>query len=125
LVSLDANALLDRYRFSERARDEFFEVLGKLQPRLFITHQAATEFYRNRLIVVESRLAAAEEKCKEIEKPLGSVSEKIREFANRHQIDLRERNRLIGLVDKLSSTLTEAIMAAGEYDLAKGNWIGP
>lgn len=119
LVSLDANALLDLYRFSERARNEFFTVLETLQPRLFVTHQAALEFYRNRLAVVESRLSAAEEKCKEIEKPLGTAAEKIQEFANRYRIDEAEQKRLIGLVQSLSATLTDAIRTAGAYDLTR------
>jgi hypothetical protein len=117
LVSADANALLDLYRFSERARNEYFKVLEELRPRLFITHQAASEFYRNRLSVVESRLGAAEEKCTEIKKPLDTVIEKIREFANRYQIDERERQRLIGLVGSLSSDLSDSILAAGAYDM--------
>jgi PIN like domain len=119
LVSLDANALLDLYRFSERARNEFFAVLETLRPRLFVTHQATLEFYRNRLAVVESRLSAAEEKCKEIEQPLRTATEKIQEFANRYRIDEVERKRLIDLVQSLSTTLTDAIRTAGAYDLTK------
>src|ERR1700733_6019995 len=119
LVSLDANALLDLYRFSKPARDEFFEVLEKLGPRLFVTHQAALEFHRGRLSTVESRLRAAEEKCKEIEQPLANVVQMIQEFANRYQIDADERQRLIRLVEELSSTLTDAIKAAGTYDLTR------
>jgi hypothetical protein len=77
------------------------------------------EFYRSRLSVVESRLGAAQEKCKEIEQSLRSVIEKIREFANRHQIDAAELQRLIDLVDTLSSTLSDSIRAAGAYDLTR------
>lgn len=119
LVSIDANALLDLYRFSESARNEYFEVLEKLRLRLFITHQAALEFYRNRLLVVESRLNAAEEKCKEIDQLLTTVVQRIQEFANRHQIGADERQRLIGLVDELSVTLAASIRTAGAYDLTR------
>lgn len=119
LVSLDANALLDLYRFSAQARNEFFEVLEKLRPRLFITHQAACEFYRNRLSVVESRFNAVEEKCQEIDQSLRTVTEKIQEFANRHQIDDGERQRLVKLVGDLSSSLSDSIRAAGAYDLTR------
>jgi hypothetical protein len=117
LVSLDANALLDLYRFNPHARSEFFEVLERLRPRLFVTHQAALEFHRRRLSVVEDRLSAAEAKCKEIEQPLRSITDKINEFANRHQIDAAERQRLTGLVQGLASTLADSIRTAGAYDL--------
>jgi PIN like domain len=119
LVSLDANALLDFYRFSHKARQEFFQVLEHLRPRLFITHQAALEFHRNRLSTVESRIKAAEDKCKEIEQPLKSVIEKIQEFANRYQIEATEREKLVGLVGELSFTLTDAIKKTGTYDLSE------
>jgi PIN like domain len=119
LVSLDTNALLDLYRFTERARNEFFEVLEKLHPRLFITHQAALEFYRDRLSVVEARLRAAEEKCNEIRQPLQGVVDKIQEFANRYQIDPKERQRLVGMINDLSAALTDSITVAGAYDLTR------
>lgn len=119
LVSLDANALLDLYRFSESARNELFQILEKLQPRLFITNQAALELHRNRLSVVESRLGAAREKCEEIKEPLRSVVNKIEEFANRYQIDTAERNRLVKLVEDLQALLASSIEAAGTYDLTR------
>lgn len=119
LVSIDANALLDLYRFSEQARNEFFDVLEKLRSRLFVTHQAALEFNQNRLNVVESRLNAVDEKCQEIDRLLNTVIQRIQEFVNRHQIDASERQRLIGLVESLSSALAESIKAAGTYDLTE------
>jgi hypothetical protein len=117
LVSIDANALLDLYRFSERARNEFFDVLKELRPRLFITHQATLEFYRNRLSVVAGRLGATEDKCKEIVQAMRGVIQRIQEFANRYQINMEERQRLTGLIEELSSTLTGSIKVAGTYDL--------
>lgn len=119
LVSLDTNALLDLYRFTKTARNEFFEVLEKLRPRLFITHQAALEFHRNRLSVVEARLRAAEEKCEEIRTPLQGVVQKVQGFANRHQIDAEECQKLIGMIDALSSALFDSITAVGSYDLTR------
>jgi hypothetical protein len=117
LVSIDANGLLDLYRFSERARNEYFAVLDVLRPRLFITHQAASEFYRNRLSVAESRLNAAEQSIEDIKKSLDVVVEKIRGFVNRYQIGDHEQQRLIGLVEDVSSDLADSIRAAGAYDL--------
>ena len=117
LVSVDANGLLDLYRFSERARNEYFAVLDALRSRLFITHQAASEFYRNRLSVAQSRLTAAEQSIGDISKTLETVVEQIRAFVNRYQIGDHERQRLIGLVESLSSNLADSIRTTGAYDL--------
>lgn len=119
LVSLDANALLDLYRFTKRSRDELFSVLEKLKPRLFVTHQAALEFHRDRLGVVEDRFRAPEKKCEEFAQPFQSVIEKIQEFANRHQIDSVSKQQLIDMVNGLSAKLTKSIMQMGAYDLAR------
>lgn len=56
IFSLDANVLLNLYRYSPETRDEFLRLLEKLQPQLWLTHQAAEEFHRLRLRVITSRL---------------------------------------------------------------------
>jgi hypothetical protein len=119
LVSLDANALLDLYRFTKKSRDELFSILETLRPRLFVSHQAALEFHRDRLGVVEARFRAPAEKCEELQASFQSVVEKIREFANRHQIDSTHKQQLIDTVSGLSATLAESIMQMGAYDLER------
>jgi hypothetical protein len=119
LVSLDANALLDTYRFTAKSRAEFFQVLEALGKRLFLTHQAALEFHRDRLKVVQDRLGAAQVKCDEVSKALLAVKERVAEFANRHQIDVDHKERLMDMVDVLESTLKEEITEIGTYDLSE------
>ncbi|MFE3280672.1 PIN-like domain-containing protein [Nocardia sp. NPDC059239] len=48
LVVLDANALLDMYRFTPGTRAEYLEALGLLGDRLWIPHRAAEEFMGRR-----------------------------------------------------------------------------
>jgi hypothetical protein len=48
----DANMLLHVYRYSSETRDRFIQVLTRLKDRLWIPHQAAYEFHRNRLLVI-------------------------------------------------------------------------
>ncbi|MFG6195420.1 PIN domain-containing protein [Nonomuraea sp. JJY05] len=52
LVCLDTNVLLDAYRFAPTARNELLSVLAKLGNRLWIPHQVASEFHRNRIKVM-------------------------------------------------------------------------
>jgi hypothetical protein len=58
IVSLDANVLLDFYRFSSDTREQFLALLEKLRSRLWLTHQAASEFHKNRLVVIAGRQRA-------------------------------------------------------------------
>lgn len=48
LVVLDANVLLNLYRYTEQARDDVLSVLERLEDRLWIPHQVVVEFWLNR-----------------------------------------------------------------------------
>lgn len=48
LIVIESNALLDIYRFAEKAREEFLQALAFFKPRLWIPHQVAMEFQINR-----------------------------------------------------------------------------
>ena len=62
----DANVLLNIYRYSSETTEEFLDVLKKVQDRVWIPHQAALEYQRNRFSVIEEQVA----KCKKLEKLL-------------------------------------------------------
>jgi hypothetical protein len=49
---VDANVLLNVYRFSERARDDLLKVLHRVADRLWIPHQVALEYQAHRVNVI-------------------------------------------------------------------------
>lgn len=51
LFIIDANVLLNLYRYSTETRKELERALGSVKERVFVPHQAAKEFLKNRLIV--------------------------------------------------------------------------
>ena len=57
LVVLDANVLLHLYRVTAVAREQIFTTLRSVAGRLWIPHQAASEFHRNRLDVVKGKMS--------------------------------------------------------------------
>lgn len=60
LLSLDANVLLSFYRFSPTAQKALVEVLEALGDRLWVSHQAVREFWRNRCAAIDGRNQATE-----------------------------------------------------------------
>jgi hypothetical protein len=48
MLTVDANVLLDLYRYHPETRDALIQALRKFKGRLWLSHQAATEFVRNR-----------------------------------------------------------------------------
>ncbi|MQG94464.1 PIN-like domain-containing protein [Pseudomonas sp. MN1F] len=55
VIALDANVLLNMYRYSEGTRREFLGVFEKLKDRLWISHQVAKEYLKNRLKVISDQ----------------------------------------------------------------------
>ena len=56
IFAVDANVLLNLYRYSEKTGAELQRVLSSLKTRLYLPHQAAKEFFRNRLLVTAKQL---------------------------------------------------------------------
>lgn len=50
--AFDANVLLDFYRYSPDTQKSLFRILDRLKNRVWIPHQAALEFHKNRLKVI-------------------------------------------------------------------------
>jgi hypothetical protein len=52
ILTLDANVLLDLYRYHEQTRTGLIQALEQFKGRLWLSHQAAEEFFRNRTTVI-------------------------------------------------------------------------
>ena len=52
IFSFDTNVLLHIYRYSPETKDRLFEILEKLQERIWIPHQVAYEIHKNRIDVI-------------------------------------------------------------------------
>ena len=63
----DANVLLDLYRRSRSFKEDFFNVLGVLDDRVWLPHQVAEEFMRNRPSPIASQRQALREARKRVD----------------------------------------------------------
>ncbi|QYK53778.1 MAG: DUF4935 domain-containing protein [Fimbriimonadaceae bacterium] len=59
--ALDANVLLNVYRYDDETREAFFEILAALKDRIWIPHQSAKEFFENRISVIQEPVKQFEE----------------------------------------------------------------
>lgn len=58
LIVLDANVLLNLYRYSEETKDRLFDVLEHYKDRLWIPYQVGWEYHQNRISVYTDMNAA-------------------------------------------------------------------
>ncbi len=71
LFILDTNILLNLYRYSDQTKEDFFKIFERIKDRVWIPHQAAYEFFKNRLVAIsdqEKAYSDAIEALKSIEK---------------------------------------------------------
>lgn len=54
ILTLDTNVLLDLYRYHENTRDSIVSNLEKFEGDIWLSNQAAFEFFRNRKVVITS-----------------------------------------------------------------------
>ena len=78
LFVFDANILLGLYRYSDATRKEFFATLDAVKERCWIPHQAAKEYFDNRLSVIGKQ----EEAYVDIVKSMDDIENK---FKSSHQ----------------------------------------
>lgn len=97
----DANVLLNLYRYSQNTGKGFIQILtdGKIKDRVWIPHQFAFEYQKNRLLVISEQKHSYSQLIKEIEslitkferhpflkmkEVMRSAIENIREVAQKH-----------------------------------------
>jgi PIN like domain len=111
LVVVDANVLLNLYRYNATTRDDLLGVLRQLGDRLWVPHQALREFWRNRLGVLESCRASTDQALTALSKQLAAVTEAIKRWAKSVAVEAEHESLLVGKVAALHDDLEERILA--------------
>lgn len=67
---LDTNILINLYRYKEKTREDFFELLTKIKDRVFLPHHVVLEYQRNRLRAIASHRSHINKFINAIKKPI-------------------------------------------------------
>ncbi|MFM5361893.1 PIN domain-containing protein [Aeromonas veronii] len=100
---MDANVLLNLYRYSDATKDELKNALTSLDGRVFIPHQAASEFLRNRLTVTS-------EQSKEYASAIKTINELVKKISSKDRhpfISDKQLNELNDLSSQIIESLNE------------------
>ncbi|SDI26571.1 PIN domain-containing protein [Chryseobacterium jejuense] len=77
LILFDANVLLNLYRYSNTTRETIIDLIGKFSDKIYLPHQAALEYNRNRYEVIAEQEKAYKEflnKISQIQQDLQSTN---------------------------------------------------
>lgn len=108
VIVLDTNVLLNLYRYSEASRTEFSAVLEALAERLWIPHQVALEFHKNRLRVIGEQLSAFDSVIRKLSDAGISFEGEMGEFRKNESMDV---GTLVSRHKSMSSELIEMVKA--------------
>jgi len=107
LFVLDANVLLNLYRYSQYTSNELIKILKKISNRLWIPHQAALEYQENRLKTIVTQFKVYDELEKLVEESKQKLKNKLDSLSNRHPyIDPKE---LLNVMQKACEDIKEIL----------------
>ncbi|WP_405586155.1 PIN-like domain-containing protein [Streptomyces sp. NBC_01190] len=116
LIVTDTNALLNLYRYNKEARADLISVMTRFGERLWIPHQVAEEFWRNRENALEDPIRQAEQTVQSLQMQASKSVETLRAWANRIAYPRDKRLALETVIDNCTSELRGAIEHAIEID---------
>ncbi|MGW1124182.1 PIN-like domain-containing protein [Streptomyces sp. NPDC002526] len=109
MVVLDTNAILNLYRYTDEARKELFGVLRRLQDRLWIPNQVATEFWRNRESAVSDLDYFGDELISELEETRHQMERSLRTWANRVALQGGQLDDILNALDPAFKPVLEKV----------------
>lgn len=86
IFAFDANILLNTYCYTPETRESFFEILRRLQDRIWLPHQVAYEYQKNRVYVIGEHIKAYERIDKVLTKKFQELKLEILSDYRRHPL---------------------------------------
>ena len=104
---LDACVLLNVYSYSDETREEFLDLLEKLKDRIWVPHQCAMEFLKNRPSRIKKQLEKFDSQLKLVEDFATNFDAAHRERRAHPFYSQKARTDTEALVELLSNELTK------------------
>jgi hypothetical protein len=101
---LDANVLLNLYRYSPSTREQLLEILKPISDRLWIPNQAALEYQRNRMDVIAQQMTAYENVKKLLDTSRNRLKNEIQSLTGKGKHPFIDSDHLM---DRLAAAFTE------------------
>lgn len=112
LVAIDANVLLNLYRYNARTTNDLLAIFERFGERLAIPHQAMLEFHRNRLTAIGNPDAAVQDVRSALQKNQRSTSDALARWAKQVALADADLARLQADVSKVFEDILDAISKA-------------
>ncbi|MCF3104132.1 hypothetical protein IPZ58_21435 [Streptomyces roseoverticillatus] len=119
LIVVDANVLLSLYRVTPAAREEMLKTFEAARERIWVPHQAALEFHRNRIRAAKDQMDFFSGVHKDLEASRKQALQKLGEFANRCALGSEERDLIKDGLDRaFGVAIAQVERQQGKFDLS-------
>ena len=119
LLTVDANVLLDLYRYHESTRNSLISSLKNFEGTLWLSRQAAEEFFRNRNKVIVSSEKTFKQASEEVEKLRGNFEATVNQLKGNRIIPAEVADSLIQditpAIDKAQDNIIKATSAYPKF----------
>lgn len=112
VLTVDANVLLDLYRYHERTRNSLLDSLEKFEGKLWLSRQAAEEFFRNRTKVIVSSEKTFKQAKDEVEKLRSNFESAVSQLRGNRIIPADVADSLLKDVTPIINSAQDKIAAA-------------
>lgn len=89
LFVFDANILLNIYRYSQKTRETFLDILEKFSDRIWVPHQAAMEYQQRRLDVIGKQESAYTEIQDLLNQSLNKINNELNSYKKHPFIEVK------------------------------------
>lgn len=103
VFAFDANMLLNIYRYTPETQGKFFAILERLKERIWIPHQAASEYFKRREDVIQSQLKVYDEVTAKLDADLEKLAKQLEETYRRHP-----SIKIESVVEQIKTALAQA-----------------
>ena len=115
LFVLDANAILNLYRYSPETSNDLIQILNQVSERLWVPHQAALEYQRNRLQTIASQLQEYDNIKKIVEDSKNNLKIKLDSLSKRPSFI--EADKLMKIMQKACNAIEKNLRIFKEAHL--------
>jgi predicted nucleic acid-binding protein len=116
MIVLDANVLIDLYKYHKKTRDEFLLVLDTLKERIWLPHQVIKEFWKNRDNVLRDP-REVDKTARELAKDAATADRVLRTWAKLVRLP---QDRTESLIKTLANSFDETIGKVRELGVDDG-----
>ena len=105
LFVLDANVLLNLYAYSSETKEELINILKTISDRIWIPYQAAFEYQRRRLDVIQQQITAYDNIKEALKNARNKLGEEIRSALRQGKHQLIDLGNLLGKIEEFFPAL--------------------